>query len=513
MPTDWDRWERIKHNLGIANDSRDEDAFVNIYQQLNLPSASLGQQIPFQQFDVDGELVEPDLTGTDPNDLIGLRVSDQKAGGEFPSWLAGEGRRDFIDPRFPTSGFGGEFAAGTLSPHEESRFGVAGLFRTVAAQGKRNNKRGRDEYSTVIANYLNMTEGELVRLQHMLFVELGYGNIENLTWGMRNQETTDALTALLNFIAESYPTADPVYVIDQLKQAQTFKNQDSYNEDLRRNVDQLRERYEQAHALPSPQDMDMIAKTATQTVLGYDGPPQVQEAVRAAVEGSLRAQAEASPEHLIYRQALEELEGSEEDLTKFMMALSGQESSGNAGLTNPDSGAYGEWQIMPGSWAAWTKEFNLDPNDRSRENQYRVARAKLSQYFGQFGNWADVASAWYSGQGLRYWSPAAQNRAQYSGQNKYPSILEYVNQVMARFQGQGGLPSYTGGNAIEPPTLGVRPMSADAAALEAIKTTDPVRFFSERYRMAAMNFMGMLGENAGMGTRSDLGLTSAGLSA
>lgn len=120
------------------------------------------------------------------------------------------------------------------------------------------------------------------------------------------------------------------------------------------------------------------------------------------------------------------------EIDRFMDALSGQESGGAWDVVNPDSGAYGRFQIMPANWGPWAVEAGL-PADapKTAANQERVARFKLQQYFDRFGRWEDVAAVWYSGQPL---DEATADRPQ----GGYPTIRQYVSQVMERFRARGG---------------------------------------------------------------------------
>ncbi len=120
-------------------------------------------------------------------------------------------------------------------------------------------------------------------------------------------------------------------------------------------------------------------------------------------------------------------------LEAMMNALSGQESGGDYNARNADSGASGRWQIMPENWPSWAQEAGL-PADApmTPANQDSVVRNKLTQYYNKFGNWADVAAAWYSGQPL---NEATADAPQ--GGGKYPSIRDYANSVIGMAFGSG----------------------------------------------------------------------------
>lgn len=117
------------------------------------------------------------------------------------------------------------------------------------------------------------------------------------------------------------------------------------------------------------------------------------------------------------------------DIDKFMAAIAGKESGGNYNATNPDSGASGKFQIMPENWGVWSREAGLGPKAaRSPANQELVAKYKMQQYYQQFGNWRDVAIAWYGGPGAVSYSDQQKNRKQ----GKYPSINQYADEVVSR---------------------------------------------------------------------------------
>lgn len=89
-----------------------------------------------------------------------------------------------------------------------------------------------------------------------------------------------------------------------------------------------------------------------------------------------------------------------DQLDAFMWAIGSQESGHNPEAENRRTGAHGTWQIMPSNWSAWAAEAGLGANAvRSAENQERVARAKMEDYYRQFGSWDAVAVAWFAGPG------------------------------------------------------------------------------------------------------------------
>jgi hypothetical protein len=115
----------------------------------------------------------------------------------------------------------------------------------------------------------------------------------------------------------------------------------------------------------------------------------------------------------------------------FMNAIMGKESGGDSNAVNSDSGASGLFQIMPENWSSWAVEAGLSADaPQTSENQRIVARHKMLEYFKEFGNWRDVAIAWYGGPGAVGYSEAAKNRKQYYNGHAYPSLNEYADAIM-----------------------------------------------------------------------------------
>lgn len=91
---------------------------------------------------------------------------------------------------------------------------------------------------------------------------------------------------------------------------------------------------------------------------------------------------------------------------QFMEVIAGTESGGNYDAVNTGTranpgkgtGAHGKFQIMPGNWGPWAAEAGLGANaPKTPENQDKVARFKMQQYYDQFGSWDAVAVAWFAG--------------------------------------------------------------------------------------------------------------------
>ena len=96
-------------------------------------------------------------------------------------------------------------------------------------------------------------------------------------------------------------------------------------------------------------------------------------------------------------------------LKRFMHAVAMVESSGRYTARNPDSGAYGKYQIMPASWRGWARQYLGDARaPQTPANQERVARAKMTSLFRWLGTWRRVAYWWLTGSSRTTgWSPFA----------------------------------------------------------------------------------------------------------
>lgn len=119
--------------------------------------------------------------------------------------------------------------------------------------------------------------------------------------------------------------------------------------------------------------------------------------------------------------------------SSFMSATSSQESGGNYNAQNARTGAFGKFQIMPDNWAPWSKEAGLPAGaQQTPENQEKVAQFKINQYYDKYGNWADVASTWYSGKPLSQVVKEGWADKKQGPNGTEPSVREYVNSVLAK---------------------------------------------------------------------------------
>jgi transglycosylase-like protein len=89
-------------------------------------------------------------------------------------------------------------------------------------------------------------------------------------------------------------------------------------------------------------------------------------------------------------------------LERFLFALGRVESGGNYRAHNASSGAYGKYQIIPASWAAWAAGYLGDARaPQTPRNQETVAHRKVSSLYRWLDSWSVVAHWWLTGSGER----------------------------------------------------------------------------------------------------------------
>jgi hypothetical protein len=182
-------------------------------------------------------------------------------------------------------------------------------------------------------------------------------------------------------------------------------------------------------------------------------------------------------------------DASSQDLNAFMEAMISQESGGDPNAVNPDTGAFGLGQFM--YWNDWAREAGSDPRDISADNQRRVMKFKLAQYHETYGNWRDVAVAWYAGPGN-----VAMARAGGGTQPETygPSIQAYANGVLSKMDEYMNAPITTGGSSKTTTKFNFNETlpSAEIRAQEELKRLDPARYFGTQFAKQADAFFSLL---------------------
>lgn len=125
------------------------------------------------------------------------------------------------------------------------------------------------------------------------------------------------------------------------------------------------------------------------------------------------------------------------DFGAFVNAIASKESGGNYRAVNPDSGAMGKYQIMPGNISGtkrgWDYEaLGYDVNRsqflNSPQIQEAIAQYQLKKYYDKWGP-RGAAIAWYAGPGaVSGYSQSALN----APQGQYPSISSYAEAILRR---------------------------------------------------------------------------------
>lgn len=127
--------------------------------------------------------------------------------------------------------------------------------------------------------------------------------------------------------------------------------------------------------------------------------------------------------------------GPKGSFASFLAAISQRESGGRYGARNPDSGALGKYQIMPGNIPSWSREalghsISAYQFLHTPSLQEQIAQYKLKQYFNKYGP-GGAAVAWYAGPGTANKWIRNHNSGYYnSPQGKYSSINAYAMGIL-----------------------------------------------------------------------------------
>ena len=339
-----------------------------------------------------------------------------------------------------------------------------------------------------IATFVNgikrMTETELIQFQRDL-VDLGIMAAGSFDWGVLDMATQSAAET---FFVEARQAGVPI--------EEYAKMGGGIDDDIVAGGEPVDISQEEV-SLSDPDSIIANGQTVAQELLGRDLTEdekmrlvgRVHEGERSSQMDAINqsASAEAQAASLAGTETSAGASGTEVD--RFMAALAGKESGGNPNAVNADSGAAGTFQIMPGNWERWAREAGVDPADKSPQNQYKVARMKIMQYYREYGNWRDVAVAWYSGDVSKRYSKVRQ------GGGKYPSISDYADDVIARMGNTSNNPdgSTKGGVVIGTPYETTQ-FDSNAEAEKLLKESDPKGWAAHRVFNQFDAFTSMIGE-------------------
>jgi hypothetical protein len=262
------------------------------------------------------------------------------------------------------------------------------------------------------------------------FMQAGLYGSEKPTLGLRTTAESQALDRLM-FEAVAAPDKSLKQVVDEL----TERYQRATAEELGL-TSQLGTSLEDINVLtvkPVEYYEDLVDSISSNLI----GMTLDQSSRRAMAEDLRRKEIGSQQQMSTISNALRRSESGTDtgELDAFMQAIGLKESGGNYSSRNSDSGASGKYQIMPSNWPSWSKLAGLPSNAAmTPENQERVAKTVMTMYYNQFGNWRDVAIAWYAGPGKVGAATDMLNRTQRSGKNEYPSINGYADDIMGRMQ-------------------------------------------------------------------------------
>jgi Transglycosylase-like domain len=113
-------------------------------------------------------------------------------------------------------------------------------------------------------------------------------------------------------------------------------------------------------------------------------------------------------------------------LEPFLYALGQVESGGSYTAYNSTSGAYGKYQIIPSSWAAWAKLYlGSSTAPKTPANQETVAHRKVTALYNWLDSWPVVAHWWLTGSSER--NPALWSSFSRTYVNRVISLMKTVS--------------------------------------------------------------------------------------
>jgi len=125
--------------------------------------------------------------------------------------------------------------------------------------------------------------------------------------------------------------------------------------------------------------------------------------------------------------------------SQFMAGISAQESGGNYGAVNKQSGALGKYQVMPSNVAGWSRQvlgYSISTTKflNTPSLQEKIVSGILHGYFNKWGA-RGAAAAWYAGPGNHDLDMST--KSQWGG----PSIKSYVDGVISKAGGSSSTSS------------------------------------------------------------------------
>lgn len=119
------------------------------------------------------------------------------------------------------------------------------------------------------------------------------------------------------------------------------------------------------------------------------------------------------------------------------------------------SGEFGLYQFMPKTWASTTQKYNLDPNDKSRQNQNKAAYLQIKELKDQGYKPSQIAAFWNSGKTEGWENNVGVNEygVKYDTPSYVRKVGEAYNQVKgaAPIMGSAGVAQAGGVPGLPPP--------------------------------------------------------------
>ena len=338
--------------------------------------------------------------------------------------------------------------------------------------------------------YLSLTPDELKRVQTELMAAGLYEQKPRL--GYRDIATGNAMLNLLDRWSDREAESLPDLLADlKRSHASTLdaKTREIAGMDAPGSSDAKTETITITDAETLGDQVDMVAKELLGDVLDPERKAALVARLQDQERTKLTSDAQADFRNTAASKSKDPATaGASAELDQFINALIGQESGGRPDAVNDRTGASGLGQIMPEYWAPWALEAGLNPGDYSPANQRAVIRYKVAQMYNTWGNWRDVAVAWYSGSPASAWSAATLARGQGPNGDE-PSMDRYADELLGRMGQQTAEGLQNGGLTIEERTT---LPDAKARIAGELKAMDPNRYLGTQYYKHARNFFSLL---------------------
>lgn len=339
----------------------------------------------------------------------------------------------------------------------------------------------------VMEFYASLSEDELVKLQTEM-VDAGLYGDNTPQLGYRDANTAEALTSLMIGWAQN-PDKSLPDIMKDLKSKRSAELREKMAEKYGSGVGVVSDEVANI-SVTDTNTLSSLADRVAVELLGKQLDPDRKAQLVAQIQDEEKSYKMGQATTAFNQDVAKATKaaGGPADIDQFISALIGQESGGNANAVNADSGAMGLGQIMPENWGPWAAEAGVNPADFSPANQMKVIRHKIAQYYETYGNWRDVAIAWYGGAGGVQRVRAGGG---YGDEAGYPSLRAYADSVLSKMNAS------TGASLAQPsPTLGfnvTEDLGSDEARIRRrIIEQEPLRYASQNVAKQAEGFFSLL---------------------